>query len=1075
LPVKRDNNFSQEIPMRIWGLTLIAISLAASGLFGQAQSNMADLSGVVRDPSGSVVPGVEIVVTNTEIGLPRSTRSNGEGRYRVPLLPPGKYEVRAQSTGFAAKVYRDVVLTVGHYANLDIDLQVSQAASEISVIASANIIEPEKTVQASTIQETEIDNLPINGRSYLDFTLLTPGVTDRHIHLSTSVPQATTSDLSFAGQDQRSNSVTIDGADNIDIVSNAVRSTLSQEAIQEFQIARNSFSAEFGRARGGVINIVTKSGTNQYHGDGFFFFRNNTLDARNPFGFGPDRTPINPPFKRYQFGGTLGGPIVRDKTFFFASYEGLQRDESKFVTFLDDENIFRATPSQQRLFDFLGSTGVPALQGLARAFVDSRSGILNTTELTFPDTLRLFRRESGTFPFTADSNTGSVKLDHQLAPNNRSSVRLSFADSFDNGVEFGALQGVSNGVSFKTRDFSAVFSDTHIFSPTVLNESRFQYGRRRFAVPTNDPVGPNIIIEGVAEFGRQFLNPSSYRTNLFQFVDNVTFLRGDHQFKVGADFSTMDPSGFAEVFLGGQFTFAEAIPLGLVIDRALGPGASNGLASQLSTPVTAGGLGRPDLAPNILAPISGLQAFNLGLPISYFQGFGNPKASLRYNQLATYFQDNWKLRHNLTINLGIRYDVDWRPATLNVVSQAPFQFKLARVRDRNNIGPRFGFAWTPSNSGATVVRGGYGVYYQNLFQAVAFVSQVLSGQISQVFLPITGLPGFRATSVDAWGIYKSTGRIGEPALQSLGVRPGTTPSVILPGASDAVNPYSQHASLGLERAVTKNISVSTDYLLNRGVHLIRSRDINVRKVGPNRFELPALDPRFVQVSMLETSGNSIYHGLTVSMRKRYSDSSSAMVSYTLGKVIDDTTDFITSLQPNDQTNLRGERALSSFDQRHRLVLSGVWNSPFSSSSGSNALIADWTVSPIVTWSSGKPFNLLLGFDRNGDTHSETDRPILAGGAIVGRNTGRGPSFFSTDLRVARKFLLPGERANFEFIFEAFNLFNKVNYSGVNNVVGNMPLPSSVLEGSEHIPANRPLGFTAAFNPRQIQLGFRMNF
>jgi hypothetical protein len=309
------------------------------------------------------------------------------------------------------------------------------------------------------------------------------------------------------------------------------------------------------------------------------------------------------------------------------------------------------------------------------------------------------------------------------------------------------------------------------------------------------------------------------------------------------------------------------------------------------------------------------------------------------------------------------------------------------------------------------------------------------------------------------------------------VKPGTTPSVILPGANNTVNPYSQHVSLGLERRLGRDWSLSLDYLLNRGVKLIRSRDINVRQIGDNEFTLPGLDPRFVQVNMIETSGSSIYHGFTASLRKRFSSSYSLLASYTLGKAIDDTTDFISQLQPNNQRDLGSERSLSSFDQRQRFVISGIYQSPYSLAAGegfAHNLFADWTIAPIVTISSGRPFNLLLGYDLNNDTHEETDRPVLSDGSIAGRNTGTGPSFFATDLRVSRKFGF-SENVSFEFLFEAFNLFNNVNYSGVNNTIGTMSLDNAHVSGSENIAPTQPLGYTSAFDPRQIQFGFRFLF
>ncbi len=410
--------------------------LGTAGLWAQAQSSTADLIGVVKDSSGGVLPGVDVTVRNVNTGFTRTSITNDTGSYRVPLLPPGEYEVQAEFPSFQTKLYQGVTLTVGQSANLDITLEVQSGDTVVTVVSDANIVEKQRTVQSSTISQVEINNLPINGRNFLDFALLTPGVGDKNILTTESAVQAPTSGLSFGGQDQRSNYVTVDGVDNVDPISNSVRSTLSQEAIQEFQINRNTFSAEFGRARGGVINIVSKSGTNKFHGSGFFFFRDDSFDATNTFARGPD-----PLFERYQYGGTVGGPIVEDKTFFFASYEGLQRNESLFVTFLDDPSIFGPTPSQAQLFGFLASTGVPSLQFLAAAFVDPRFGALLTLPSNFPVTLNLFARESGTFPFSADSDTFSIKVDHQASRNNQMVFRFNFNDSFTDNASFGALEG----------------------------------------------------------------------------------------------------------------------------------------------------------------------------------------------------------------------------------------------------------------------------------------------------------------------------------------------------------------------------------------------------------------------------------------------------------------------------------------------------------------------------------------------------------------------------------------------------------------------------------------------------------
>ena len=1068
--------------MRNLGIILLLVAgLFRGSLLAQSQAATADLLGTVKDASDAVLPGVEMTARNTATGFTRIGISDERGSYRIPLLPPGGYQIRAELVGFQAQMIEGVVLTVGQSANLNIVLQVSEVTSEIVVVTNVGIVETQKTVQSSTISAVEIANLPINERNFLNFALLTPGVGDKSV-FHEEVVQAPTSGLSFGGQDQRSNYVTVDGADNTDSVAGSVRSTLSQDAVQEFQINRNTFSAEFGRARGGVINIVSKSGTNSLHGNAFFFWRSDSFDATNTFA---KSAPTDPPFERLQLGATIGGPIVKDQTFFFASFERLDRKESLFVNFLDDLSIFRPTASQQQLFDFLASTGVPPLTFLSAALTDPRFGVLHTLPTNFPNTLALFERESGIFPFSAESDTFSLKVDHQFNLTNNLSARFNINDSFNDNARFGALEGVSNGVKYDRQDWALVVSDTHIFSPHTLNDVKFQAARRSFTVLTNDARGPQIDISGVAEFGREFFNPTSYDINIFQVTENMTFIRGRHTFKAGVDFDLTDLDGFAEVFLGGGFTFGERIPLAGILDQQLGPGTTAGLIRQLSTPNAAGGLGRPDLVPNLLAPISAVQSFNFGLPITFLQGFGDPRASFVYPQVALYFQDAWQLRENLTLNLGLRYDTDWRIETSNVINtSAPFQFQTSPLNDHNNVAPRLGFAWDPGNNGKTVIRGGYGIFYQNYVQAIAFISQVLSGKVSQVFLPITGLPGITSTtSADAWtsvcpGGICADGVGGQAFLEARSITPGTTPAVILPAAADMTTPYSHQASLSIERSLRPDLALGIDYSLNRGVHLIRSRDINFRKVGDNQFAGRGADPRFTQINMVESGGSSIYHAVATSLRKRFSRGYSFNLSYTFAKAIDDTTDFISSLQPNDQSLLSAERSLSSFHQAHRLVVSGVWQSPYQAGSGqgfATNFLADWTVSPIIIASSGKPFNVINGFDRNNDTHNGTDRPLLDDGSQVGRNTGRGPNFSTIDLRVSRKFRLPREETYFELLLEAFNLLNRVNYSGINTVVGAMTLPTTRVQGSSSIPANRPLGFTSAFNPRQIQFGLRLIF
>jgi len=527
----------------------------------------------------------------------------------------------------------------------------------------------------------------------------------------------------------------------------------------------------------------------------------------------------------------------------------------------------------------------------------------------------------------------------------------------------------------------------------------------------------------------------------------VTVISGRHDIKFGADVRYIPLDTTTEVFLGARFIFGEGIPLGLVTDTLVGPGTATSIASGLAA------AGRSDLIPNLQSSITSLQAFNFGLPIVYQQGFGNPKAKLSNNVFAGYIQERFKATQELTLNLGLRYDIEFQPSPVH--------------RDRNNFAPRFGFAYSPDSR--TAIRGGYGIYYSPIYEAVAFVARVLDGtQISQVFVPLTGLPqlGSNATSARVWGLGKQANIFGNRTLTEadiavLGIRPGITPPVLFRTASSLVNPYNQQFSFGVDRTAF-GINLSANYIGNRGVKQIRSRNVNLRQAGTNASGpiFGPIDPSKLQDNRVESSGGSIYHGLAFSATKRYSDHYQLQVSYTLGKAIDDITDFISDLQAANQLNLRAERSLSAFDQRHRLVISSVLDP-----------LAGINIAPIFTYSSGHPFNLLLGFDANNDTQANTDRPPFAG-----RNTGRGPNFINFDLRVSKEFR-PAADYDFrlEFIGEAFNLFNRVNFSGVNNVVGTTPLPRYDVKGNRNAKPAEPLGFTSAFDPRQVQLGVKLKF
>src|SRR5215831_1582760 len=323
--------------------------------FAQSQTSSGDIKGTVTDSTGAVLPGATVTVTNIDTGIERSATSDNIGNFRFFLLPPADYELKVQLTGFSIYTRRPVEVTVGQIVVIEAVLQPAAVQQEILVQDVSLQVESEKTQQSDTITEKQIEGLPINERNFLNFSLLTPGVTDSKALISFGLPQAPNSGLSFLGQNGRANNVTIDGVDNNDGAVAGVRSTLSQEAVQEFQINRSNFSAEFGRASGGLINIVSKSGTNRFGGTVFAFFRDEALDARNSFAFGPNNSRIDPEFSRQQLGFMFSGPIHKDRTRFLVSHEGLRQRESRFVTFLENTDFFQPSSSQKALIKGLMS------------------------------------------------------------------------------------------------------------------------------------------------------------------------------------------------------------------------------------------------------------------------------------------------------------------------------------------------------------------------------------------------------------------------------------------------------------------------------------------------------------------------------------------------------------------------------------------------------------------------------------------------------------------------------------------------------------------------------------------------
>jgi Carboxypeptidase regulatory-like domain len=1071
---------------------LSVLGLGALPALAQSRSSSADMTGTVSDPSRLRLRGATVTATNLATGRARGVTTDASGVYRIPLLPPGVYEVKIEIKGFSAQIKKGVILTVGQILTLNFEMAIGDSEEASVIETDEPLIETERTHQSSTITQRPINELPINGRNFLDFARLTPGVVEESPAItSAQVGALTTSGLSFAGQNGRANSVQIDGVDNNDTSSNGVRPTISQEAVAEFQINRSGYDAEFGRAAGGVINIVSKSGANQFHGNVYNYFRNERLDGRNAFARAQHQ---DTSFKRNQPGFTFGGPIRKDRVFFFIAYEGLVRRESTFTTILSDPTILQPTAGQQDLIATLIGSGAPALVKQGRQLQALLTTSPNSPSQLNRNTFNLLSGSTGAFPIIQTSSTGSVRLDYGLNERDFLFLRYNLTNDSQHNVGVGGQFAPSSGFDIGNRDNTFVFGETHVFRSGSSNEFRFQSVRNTYNVDTVDPFGPRINVAGIGVFGREFSSPSDRTQRRIQFLDNFSLLRGRHNIKFGADFSRYTIDTVSAVFLGGNIDFAQLpIPLGQV----LGAGAATQLVTALSTPRAAGGLGRPDLAPVITTqPLTTVQQMSFGFARSINQGFGRPNAQFTGQTLGLYLQDGFKARPNLYLSFGLRYDYDLQPS--------------GTPRDNNNFGPRFSFAYDPFNDQKTVIRGGGGVYYQSLFTGVAFIPSVLAnGMISTLLVtadprltPISPTsPCGRAPANSAppsfcfyqqlvtQGLLKfpSTGAIPESAyLNLLGLTRATSANRLLVRlAPDTVNSYGAQASLGVDRQIGGDWNVSINYLFNRGVKLIRPRQVNALP-DPSRLDVlgrPALvrrvDPTRAADYVFESAGNSVYHGVALSVNKRFNRYYQVIGSYTFSKTIGDADDVNFQLGPQDPTNVRADRALSSFDVRHRVSLAAIFESPYSGGKGSplyQRALAGFYLSPIVTARSGFPFNVVTGFDVNLDTNNN-DRPVT-----VGRNTGLGPLFFSTDVRVGRRIRFGADSpAGIELIFDTFNLFNRTNFRDVNNVTGSALSLIQLGEtdvrviGETDSSASTFCGFTSAYAPRVIQLGVKFNF
>ena len=727
-----------------------------------------DLHVTVKDPKGNIITNAAVTVQELGKGLERTATGDGQGGYNARQLPPGNYTVTVVVQGFTKVQNTGVSITVGGLVELPITLSVASTTEVVEVTSQAELIETSRSSTTNTIGERRIDNLPINGRNYINFTLTDSQVVRDNAPNTGAAP---TSGLNMSGQRARSNLVNVDGADATDNSVNGVRSTVSQEAVQEFQIITNSYAAEYGRAAGGVVNIITRSGSNQFHGDVFGYLRNRAFQAVNPFSTVPD-----PAYTRVQAGAAFGGPIKKDKTYYYFSYEITRRHETGFssigqdnygLTPFDASALFGQAPGTVNLqlhpgqlafladpnvqttigLDPLGPYAKEVRQYLALAGASSGMAVngswptglikaLTGVPFSFsgfpttcpppgpcfiPGSYRTLDSQRGNFPVFEGTSLYSLRLDQNIGANHRLTFRANVSPSTVTGIEVSGQdqpfgQNAYSRTSEQTyRDVAGMAQDTWTIGNNKVNEFRFQYARRglSYFYNTNTPDGstPAINITGVAYFGRE---PYSYiqRTEQrYQFTDNFSWTIGRHNTKFGVDVNYLPLDAIFTVNYGGVYDFGafSSATLGFV----------NPSPSQLPN--------FPDL--------NSVQAYGAGLPGDLIQGLGSPKDSFRNIPIGAFWQDSWRINPHVTLNYGVRYDVEIPPTFKAPQGLAAAAYRTLGLQkgiqtDKNNIQPRIGMAWDPKGDGKTVVRASYGMFYDHPLLGLYFLGDASDGSSS---------------------------------------------------------------------------------------------------------------------------------------------------------------------------------------------------------------------------------------------------------------------------------------------------------------------------------------------------------
>jgi hypothetical protein len=1018
------------------GRLLLLFSFALLPAYGQDFN--ATLRGSVYDNSGAVISGASIKIISTERGVARSVVTNATGEYVAAQLPAEPYAVTASAPGFQAQTRRGFILQVGQEARLNFTLQVGQTSEQIEVSTTAPLIQTEDHAVGNVVDEQKVRELPLNGRNAFSLALLAPNV----------FGSLGASTFNVAGNPSVNNNYLLDGVQNNDRTTGSPTHKPSVDGIQEFRVLTGTYQAEYGRQSGGQVVMTTKSGTNSLHGTVFEFFRNNHLDARGFF----SRTAL-PPFTRNQYGGSLGGPIRKNKTFFFATYEGLGSKKASSST--------TTVPTlRQRSGDFSEfATGVKWDGGTTFQLPESAIHPVSRALLEYwplPTSGALTNNYASTSVSTQRTQQFSGRVDQVINPKNTIFVSYQFWNS--RSVSQSVIPGFGTINPARTQVVS--LTDDHIFTPALVNEFRIGYNRwvalhlqednalgnviQRLGLPQGGDNGfaitgprtgglPNVQVTGYATIGSGQNMPQERQDNTWNYVDTLTWTRGKHTFKFGTDIEHFYKHSFFVTSARGGITFN-----GQFTGNAFADFLTGGIRT------TANGLGDPNQN-----------------PYTYAYGF--------------YGQDDWKVLPSLTLNFGLRYELfqaqkekvnklstfDPTDGTLldgqgNRYSVDTATGNLLRIgtadlgssiydTPTNNFAPRIGFAWRIGRDNRTVVRGGYGLFYDQLVVGNGLFQNFGLGP------PYVMIRNYTNTSSNAPATWYNP----FPAGVSAG-------SVSPYGVSrDLPTPYRHQWSFGVQRELIGSMLVDVSYLGSNGVHLPLRYNINQPDPGPGSIQARRPYPQWSSVTWLDNVGTSSYNALTVRLERRYANGLTFLSSFAYSKALDTGTTASSGTRPQNPRDLRAEWGPATFDAKFRYVGSGVWELPFGrgrrwltdAAKWLDGVAGGWELTGIVTLQSGSPFNITTSRDLSNT--GGANRPFVVGDPNIdnptierwfntaafsnlvpgggysygdaGRNILRGPGFQNFDLGLFKNFRLT-ERFGLQFRAEAFNAFNHANFS-----------------------------------------------